>query len=72
MGFLFFLKTEFPKPQKTTSDLKLVDKIMDFNSKAWKTKKEKGLSLRSEIKGLKIPPSLKDFQKDLKACHNLQ
>jgi hypothetical protein len=53
------------------SDLINVQQIIEFNSKIWKKKKDKGLSLRSEIKGVKIPPTLKDFSKDLKACHNL-
>jgi valyl-tRNA synthetase len=62
---------EFPKAKKTKADLSLVERIMGFNSMVWKTKKDQGLSLRSEISGIEIPGELKDFGKDLKACHNL-
>ncbi len=62
---------KFPKAKKGKSDLSLIDKIMQFNSEIWKTKKDQGLSLRSEIKGIKIPKELKPFEKDLIACHNL-
>lgn len=62
----------FPRIKKSDkSSEKLIEKLMSFNSKVWKTKKDQGISLRSEIKGIKIPPTLKDFEKDLKACHNL-
>lgn len=69
---LNLLKIEFPKPKKITSDLKLIEKIIDFNSLIWKTKKEKGLSLKNEISGIKIPERLKDFEKELRITHNLK
>lgn len=69
---LNLLKTKFPKGRNGTTKLNLVNTIIDFNSKIWKTKKDKGISLRAEIKEIKIPPKLKPFEKDLKACHNLQ
>lgn len=65
------LDSEFPKAKKGKSDLKLIEKIMEFNSKVWKLKKEKGISLRNEISGVKVPKELKSFEKDLKECHNL-
>ena len=65
------LRAGFPSAKKGSSDLKLVDRIMNFNSEVWKNKKEKGLSLRAELCGAKIPSALKDFEKDLMACHNL-
>ena len=49
----------------------LTEKLMDFNSDVWKKKKDSGKSLANEISGIKIPKELKDFEKDLKACHNL-
>jgi len=49
----------------------LIEKIMEFNSSVWKTKKEKGLSLRAEISGINIPKELKNFEKDLKVAHGL-
>ena len=62
---------EFPEAKIGKSDLKLIDKIMEFNSEIWKKKKESGLSLNKEIKGIKIPKELKDFEKDLIGCHKL-
>jgi valyl-tRNA synthetase len=66
------LNTEFPKSKKINSDLKLIEKIIEFNSNVWKAKKEKGKGLRDEITGIKIPKELKDFEKDLTVCHNLK
>ncbi len=63
---------EFPKSEKINSDLSLIEKLMLFNSEIWKTKKDKVLSLRDSLKGINIPKELKDFERDLCACHNLQ
>ena len=65
------LTAEFPKAQKTTTNLKLIEKIMHFNSEIWKIKKERGLTLKDSISEIKIPSDLKPFEKDLIACHNL-
>ena len=67
------LKIDWPKQIKTNfnEDSKLIEKIMKFNSDVWKKKKDGGISLKTEIKGIKIPKELKDFEKDLKACHRI-
>jgi len=65
------LKEKFPKATKISSKLDLVENIMDFNSKVWKKKRDSNISLRDPIKGIKIPTKLKQFEKDLKACHKL-
>src|SRR3990167_1351104 len=65
------LSAEFPKVSKPKFKRELVEKIMDFNSDVWKKKKDSGISLANEISGIKILEELKDFEKDLKACHNL-
>lgn len=65
------LKSEFPKAEKVKSDLKLVEKIMKFNSDVWKKKNEKGIKLRDEILDVKFPKELKNFEKDLVACHKI-
>ena len=49
----------------------IVGKISGFNRTVWKRKKDKGIGLRDEIPGMKIPKELKPFEKDLKAAHNL-
>jgi valyl-tRNA synthetase len=65
-------KIEFPKSKKTDSELVLIEQIIDFNSFVWKTKKEKGISLRKPISGIKIPENLRAYEKDLKITHGLQ
>jgi len=66
------VNSKFPKRKKTTLDTNLIEKIMKFNREVWKTKKERGISLRDSISGIKIPTSLKDFETDLKTCHKLE
>ncbi len=44
--------------------------IVEFNSKVWNEKKDKGLSLKDSI-GISIPKNLEIFKKDLIAMHNL-
>lgn len=69
---LDLLKIKWPEyPKKVKSDLKLIEKVMEFNSLVWKTKKEKGISLRESIEGIEIPNELKIFEKDLSACHKI-
>ncbi len=65
------LKAEWPKSKQGNSDLKLIEDIIKFNSKVWKTKKEKQISLREPITGIKIPKQLEPFSQDLKACHRI-
>ena len=65
------LSSEWPKAKTGKSNLELIEKLTDFNSKVWKEKKEKGISLRNPIKGIKIPKELIPFEKDLKVCHNI-
>lgn len=65
---------EFPLIKKTDEvSVNLIAlQLVKFNSMVWKRKKEQGISLKDPIKKIKIPESLKDFEKDLKACHNLE
>lgn len=62
---------EFPKKEKKKGTSSNVQKIMEFNSQVWKTKREKNISLREPLEGITIPKELKPFEADLKACHNL-
>jgi valyl-tRNA synthetase len=50
--------------------IKLGEKLMEFNSRVWKTKKEQGKSLKDEIE-IEIPEELKIFEEDLRACHKI-
>jgi valyl-tRNA synthetase len=68
---LGFDLSEFPEFTNREFKKGVVEKIMEFNSKVWKEKKDKKISLKDGISGIKIPKNLKDFEKDLKACHGL-
>jgi len=50
--------------------MSLTDDLINFNSKVWNIKKERGLSLKEPLQ-IKIPEELKIFYKDLKAMHNI-
>jgi valyl-tRNA synthetase len=50
---------------------KFTKEIVEFNSKVWNEKKDKGLSLKDSI-AIAVPSSLEPFKKDLQAMHNLQ
>ena len=65
------LEAEWPKSEKVSSDLSLVDKILEFNSLVWKEKKDKGISLKEGIEGVEIPKELKEFERDFRACHGI-
>lgn len=64
-------KAEFPKASKRKSDIKLVEKLKDFNSKVWKTKKDSNIPLRNPIENISIPKDLFPFEADLRACHKI-
>ena len=55
----------------TDAYLQLTDLLIDFNSSTWKLKKEQGLSLKSEIHGIRIPSELGHFEDALISMHNL-
>lgn len=61
----------FPKPVWNTRFIKYTDAIVSFNSMVWAKKKEMGISLRDPI-SIEIPKSLKPFEKDLIAMHNIK
>lgn len=65
------LKTNFPKTNKPSLNPGLINQLKEFNSKVWKNKRDKGISLRDSIEGVKLPSPLKNFEKDIKACHKL-
>ncbi|UCD92088.1 MAG: class I tRNA ligase family protein, partial [Methanobacteriota archaeon] len=48
------------------------DELQQFNSDIWKTKKDQGMSLKSELEGIEIPEGLKPFESDLVMMHNLK
>jgi len=63
---------DFPKPSARDMKHKISFKtgeLMDLNSKIWKKKKDKGLSLKTPIKNAMIPKKFKSIEKDLMATH---
>jgi len=62
---------KFPDVEWDESAAKLTQALTEFNSKVWNMKKEKGLSLRDEIK-IEIPQELKPMEKDLTEMHKIK
>ena len=64
---------EFPEIMVVDGELTgLSESLKDFNSMVWKTKKDNGLSLKSEIEGIEIPENLEEFKNILTSMHHLQ
>ena len=51
--------------------LSITDDLIDFNSRIWKMKKDRGLSLKSEISDVEVPASLVDLQTSLTTMHSI-
>jgi len=49
----------------------ITESVMDFNSEVWRTKKEQGLSLNSELSGVIIPDNLSQLEVSLRRMHKL-
>ncbi|MFH1181521.1 MAG: valine--tRNA ligase [Candidatus Woesearchaeota archaeon] len=62
---------EFPTAEKIESELS-ADALIEVNSAIWKAKKDKGLSLKAEVKRAVIPEPLKLLEKDLKMAHSIK
>ena len=60
----------FPKTEKFEVSEKVSLGIIAFNAQVWKTKKDKGLALKDPI-AVRIPASLKHFEKDLVRMHHI-
>ncbi len=63
-------KESYPELEWKNEMEKLSEKLFEFNSKIWKSKKDQGLSMKSEIE-VNIPDDLKLFEKDLVRMHNI-
>ena len=62
---------ELPKPEWDSTLQQHTEKIIDFNSRIWNLKRQKGLSLKDPISFV-IPSELSSFERDLNAMHNLK
>ncbi len=63
---------EFPKAEKSIKLPFTTDELVALNSEIWKTKKDKGLSLKDKIKELTLDKKFKSIEADLKAAHNAE
>lgn len=50
---------------------RLTQGLIEFNSKVWKDKKDRGLSLNEPLQGVTIPENLKPFEADLVRMHKI-
>ena len=65
-------KEEFPKPGRKYKTPFKTEELIALNSRIWKSKKDKKLSLKSEIRELTIPEKFKGIEKDLMATHKIK
>jgi valyl-tRNA synthetase len=59
-------------PKKLVNIVSISSKLIEFNSYIWKLKKEKGISLKSPISGVKIPKEIELLSDALINMHNLE
>ncbi|HYB67488.1 MAG TPA: valine--tRNA ligase, partial [Candidatus Acidoferrales bacterium] len=55
---------EFPKPAWSKASKRYTEKMLEFNRKVWKIKKEKNLALRDPVE-VRVPKALAPFTDDL-------
>ncbi|MBD3155710.1 MAG: valine--tRNA ligase [Candidatus Aenigmarchaeota archaeon] len=60
----------YPETEWEYGMQKLTEGLLGFNSKVWKMKKDKDLSMKDEVK-VDIPDDLKRFKKDLVRMHHI-
>lgn len=63
---------EFPLLERTFSPKFSKEELAELNSFVWKTKKDKGLSLKTAVGKLTIPDKFKGIQDDLKVTHQVK
>ncbi|MEM4336778.1 MAG: class I tRNA ligase family protein, partial [Candidatus Woesearchaeota archaeon] len=66
---------EFPKPLDEINKEEIEftkEELMNLNSEIWKAKKDKGVSLKTEIKEAVIPEKFKKIEKDIVSAHNIK
>ncbi len=65
------IEMEFPQPIDVTSEIDFED-IMEINSKIWKYKKDRNISLRDELNKIKINKKFMPLGRDLKVMHKIK
>lgn len=67
-------KEKFPepsKPAKSKAGFSLTE-LLELNGEIWKAKKDRGLSLKTEIKEAALPSKFKAIEKDLVVSHSIK
>ncbi|MEK6952579.1 MAG: valine--tRNA ligase [Nanoarchaeota archaeon] len=62
---------QFPNQEKILKPEFSTEELMNLNSEIWKNKKDKGLSLKENIKRLTIPKTFKSIEKDIIETHHI-
>jgi len=63
----------FPKPEKHMARIGFkTEELLELNSRIWKAKKDKGLSLKAKIKKATLPRKFRKIEKDLVDAHNIE
>jgi valyl-tRNA synthetase len=64
--------SKFPEPLNIKYEPKFTaDEIVQVNSLVWKSKKDRGFSLKSEIKEATLPEKFRCIEKDMIAAHKI-
>lgn len=63
---------KFPAPWKLSKVPFSIPELLELNGKIWKAKKDKGLSLKTEIKEATLPSKFKPIEKDLTVSHSIK
>ena len=65
-------REEFPKAGEKIEIQFTEEELTELNSAIWKTKKEKGLSLKAEVKEITLDKKFKGIEKDLIEAHSIK
>jgi len=66
------LDEAFPREIDVSVERRCLNDIIKLNSKIWKSKEDRGLSLKSPIKKVILPWYLKEYMKDIKILHKIE
>ncbi|MBI5253165.1 MAG: valine--tRNA ligase [Euryarchaeota archaeon] len=64
--------SEFPKVEREFEVSFSTNEISELNSQIWKAKKERGMSLKGEIKEAELLEKFKEIEKDLAEAHGIK
>jgi hypothetical protein len=62
----------FPEPGKRFKTPFSIQELLDMDGEIWKAKKDKGLSLKTEIKEATLPKKFKSIESDLRLSHSIK